>query len=86
MIMMNHTSETDTAYGTTDTNALPQNISPELSRAYSTAISLLPTQEEVEAVLIRAINSLAPDDLTASTLRNAVICELVNAQISRLGV
>jgi hypothetical protein len=70
----------------TDENDAPvavlQALAPEFARAYATAISLMPDQKEAEAVLIRAIDSLAPNDLTASTLRNTVIRELVRAQIS----
>lgn len=69
----------------TDENDAPrlvlQALAPELARAYATAISLLPDQKEAEAVLIRAIDSLAPNDLTANTLRLTVIRELARAQI-----
>lgn len=61
----------------TDENDAPrlvlQALAPELARAYATAISLMPDQKEAEAVLIRAIESLAPNDLTANTLRLTVI-------------
>jgi hypothetical protein len=81
MATMNTTSKP--AGGNDANGVVLADIWPGLSRAYATAVSLLATEDEAVAILIRAIDSLAPDDFNERTLRNAVLRELVDAQISR---
>ena len=54
-----------------------------LSRSYFTALTLLGDANEAEELVIEAVESLNPDDVTSNSIRAAVVAHLVRAQIGQ---
>ena len=52
-----------------------------LSRSFLTALAVLGDAARAEALVVEAIESLDPDDVTGKSIRDAVIRRLVQAQI-----
>ena len=61
--------------------AVDRNLATALSRSYFTALTLLGDATEAEALVIEAVQSLDPGDVTSDTIRDAVIVRLVQAQL-----
>ena len=64
-----------------DLNAVDRNLATSLSRSYLTALAVLGDATEAEALVIEAVQSLDPGDVTSDTIRDAVIVRLVQAQL-----
>ena len=64
-----------------DLKAIDRNLVTSLSRSYLTALTLLGDATEAEALVIEAVQSLDPGDVTSDTIRDAVIVRLVQAQL-----
>src|ERR1700731_2279661 len=64
-----------------DLKAVDRNLATSLSRSYFTALTLLGDATEAEALVIEAVQSLDPGDVTSDTIRDAVIVRLVQAQL-----
>lgn len=64
-----------------DARAVDPNLSASLSRSYFTALTLLGDASKAETLVIEAIQSLDPGDVTRDTIRDAVIGRLVQAQL-----
>ena len=64
-----------------DLNAVDRNLATSLSRSYFTALTLLGDATEAEALVIEAVQSLDPGDVTSDTIRDVVIVRLVQAQL-----
>ena len=52
-----------------------------LSRSYYTALRVIHDRERAEALVMEAIESLDPENVTGETLRDAVVDVLVRAQM-----
>jgi len=64
-----------------DPKVVDSNLGASLSRSYFTALTLLGDATEAEALVIEAVQSLDPEDVTSKTIRDAVIVRLVQAQL-----
>jgi hypothetical protein len=64
-----------------DLKAIDRNLATSLSRSYLTALTLLGDATEAEALVIEAVQSLDPGDVTSDAIRDAVIVRLVQAQV-----
>ena len=64
-----------------DLKAIDRNLATSLSRSYLTALTLLGDATEAEALVIEAVQSLDPGDVTSDAIRDAVIVRLVQAQL-----
>ena len=64
-----------------DLNAVDPNLATALSRSYFTALTLLGDATEAERLVIEAVQSLDPGDVTSDTIRDVVIVRLVQAQL-----
>jgi hypothetical protein len=64
-----------------DLKAVDRNLATSLSRSYLTALAVLGDATEAEALVIEAVQSLDPGDVTSDTIRDAVIVRLVQAQV-----
>ena len=51
------------------------------SRSYYTALTVIGDRERAEALVVEAIESLDPENVTGDTLRDAVVDVLVTAQL-----
>jgi hypothetical protein len=54
-----------------------------LSRSYFTALTLSGDANDAEKLVIEAVESLDPDDVTSNAIRDAVVAHLVRAQIGQ---
>ena len=57
-----------------------------LSRSFLTALAVLGDAARAEALVVDAVESLGPDDVTGKSIRDAVIRRLVQAQIAGPGI
>ena len=64
-----------------DLRAVDRNLATSLSRSYLTALTLLGDATEAETLVIEAVESLDPGNVTSDTIRDAVIVRLVQAQV-----
>ena len=51
------------------------------SRSYYTALTMIGDKERAEALVVEAIESLDPENVTGDTLRDAVVDVLVTARL-----
>ena len=56
-------------------------LAASLSRSYYTALRVIHDRERAEALVMEAIESLDPENVTGETLRDAVVDVLVRAQM-----
>jgi hypothetical protein len=56
-------------------------LAASVSRSYCTARTLMGDTEKAEALILDAIKSLDPENVTGKTLRDAVVEVLVRAQM-----
>ena len=56
-------------------------LASSLSRSYNTALNLIGDKKRAEALVMEAIESLDPKNVTGETLRDAVVDVLVRAQM-----
>jgi hypothetical protein len=56
-------------------------LAASVSRSYCTALALMGDTEKTEALILDAIKSLDPENVTGKTLRDAVVEVLVRAQM-----
>jgi len=62
-------------------------LAASLSRSYYTALRVIHDRERAEALVMEAIESLDPENVTGETLRDAIVDVLVRAQMMpELGV
>ena len=64
-----------------DLRAVDRNLATSLSRSYLTALTLLGDATEAETLVIEAVESLDPGNVTSDSIRDAVIVRLVQAQV-----
>ena len=60
---------------------IDQCLAASLSRSYYTALRVIGDTERAEALVMEAIESLDPENVTGETLRDAVVDVLVRAQM-----
>jgi len=60
---------------------IDQHLAVSLSRSYYTALRVIHDRERAEALVMEAIESLDPENVTGETLRDAVVDVLVRAQM-----
>ena len=60
---------------------IDQHLAVSLSRSYYTALRVIGDKETAAALVIEAIESLDPENVTGETLRDAVVDVLVRAQM-----
>jgi hypothetical protein len=60
---------------------IDQHLALSLSRSYYTALSVIGDTERAVALVVEAIESLDPENVTGETLRDAVVDVLVRAQM-----
>ena len=60
---------------------IDQHLAVSLSRSYYTALRVIGDKEMAAALVIEAIESLDPENVTGETLRDAVVDVLVRAQM-----
>lgn len=65
----------------TDLHAIHRDLAESLSRAYSTALTLLGDASSAETLVMGAVDGLDVHVITSSAIRNAVVHHLVRAQI-----
>ena len=56
-------------------------LAASVSRSYYTALNVIGDMERAEALVMEAIESLDPENVTGETLRDAVVDVLVRAQM-----
>ncbi len=60
---------------------IDQHLAISLSRSYYTALRVIGDTERAVALVVEAIESLDPENVTGETLRDAVVDVLVRAQM-----
>ena len=60
---------------------IDQHLAVSLSRSYYTALRVIGGTEMAAALVMEAIESLDPENVTGETLRDAVVAVLVRAQM-----
>jgi hypothetical protein len=60
---------------------IDQHLAVSLSRSYHTALNVIGDKLSAEALVMEAIESLDPENVTGETLRDAVVDVLVRAQM-----
>ena len=60
---------------------IDQHLAVSLSRSYYTALRVIGDTERAVALVVEAIESLDPENVTGETLRDAVVDVLVRAQM-----
>ena len=60
---------------------IDQHLAVSLSRSYYTALMVIGDTERAVALVVQAIESLDPENVTGETLRDAVVDVLVRAQM-----
>ncbi len=56
-------------------------LATSVARSYCTALELISDAQRAEALVVEAIESLDPENVTGETLRDAVVEVLVRAQM-----
>jgi hypothetical protein len=66
-----------------DLQAIDRDLAASLSRSYFAGQTVLGDSAKTEALVIEAVQSLDPEDVTSNAIRDAVVERLVQPQIGR---